>query len=88
MSNVTHQVMNSAPYQVRNRHTGETRIEFSTAGGGGNVGCFPHEEIEILNYWKDEHPKYPASVWMQEVAEDSTRYGYWEWVKNREEGEQ
>jgi hypothetical protein len=32
-----------------------------------------------LGYWK-EHPDYPFEDWQYEVANNSTRRGYWAWV--------
>ena len=31
------------------------------------------------SYW-DEDPDYPSYDWRNEVADESTRLGYWDWV--------
>jgi hypothetical protein len=36
--------------------------------------------IELYGYW-GEHPDLPYRKWVQDVNEDSTRMGYWEWVE-------
>ena len=28
-----------------------------------------------------EHPDFPSSDWQDEVADDATRLGYWDWVE-------
>jgi len=33
----------------------------------------------------DSHPDFPVEDWMQEVSEDATRRGYWEWVRAKME---
>lgn len=35
--------------------------------------------VEHGGNW-DAHPRYPVAEWQAEVAEDTTRQGYWEWV--------
>ncbi len=35
-----------------------------------------------------EHPRFPVSNWRDEVAEDDTRLGYWDWVKDLLEREE
>jgi len=34
--------------------------------------------------WEDD-PEYPVEDWQCEVAEDSTRLGYWAWVDSARE---
>lgn len=29
-----------------------------------------------------EHPKYPRALWREQVAEEYTLSGYWQWVSN------
>lgn len=33
-------------------------------------------------YW-GEHPDYPQKEWADEVADDATRLGYWDWVEQQ-----
>lgn len=40
--------------------------------------------IRLYGPW-GEHPGYPIEDWKHEVADDSTRQGYWEWVAARAE---
>lgn len=35
--------------------------------------------IEEYGYW-EEHQDYPVYDWRVQVADNSTRQGYWEWV--------
>lgn len=37
-------------------------------------------DMDVLDYW-GEDPDYPVSDWQREVAQDYTRLGYWDWVK-------
>lgn len=34
-----------------------------------------------LTYWQ-EHPDYPIRDWKDEVANEETRHGYWQWVRD------
>ena len=36
---------------------------------------------ELHGVWSD-HPDFPSSDWKEEVANDETRLGYWDWVQN------
>lgn len=33
----------------------------------------------LFKYW-DDHPNFPSEDWRYEVANNSTRLGYWAWV--------
>ena len=43
------------------------------------------ELISRYGYW-GEHPEYPLDNWKDEVHNDDTRSGYWEWVVQGIEG--
>lgn len=42
------------------------------------------EKEEDIDSWEDD-PEYPVADWQHEVAEDSTRLGYTEWVSHQRE---
>jgi hypothetical protein len=44
------------------------------------------EAIDLSNHYRGpwgEHPHHEVGDWAEEVASESTRLGYWEWVANR-----
>jgi hypothetical protein len=41
------------------------------------------ELIEEYGYW-GEHPDHPCQQWMEDVSNEGTRMGYWDWVIERE----
>jgi hypothetical protein len=38
----------------------------------------------LHGYWS-EYPDYPVNDWKDDVANDGTKQGYWEWVEAQEE---
>ncbi|MGX1201105.1 hypothetical protein [Marinobacter sp. MBR-105] len=36
------------------------------------------------NFWGSD-PQFPVADWQQEVANDDTRLGYWDWVQVQRE---
>lgn len=44
--------------------------------------------VDSFGGWWGEHPGFPVSDWLYEVANGDTRLGYWEWVKAQLEQEE
>lgn len=38
---------------------------------------------ELRSRYDYEHPQYTRDEWRQEVRDDNTLLGYWEWVAHR-----
>lgn len=39
--------------------------------------------IDKYGYW-GEHPEHSVEEWLDEIANNDTRMGYWDWVDARE----
>jgi hypothetical protein len=53
-------------------------------------GQFPKAKFKVIGYYQSgtgeiyhEHPDYSREDWRQEVADDNTLLGYWEWVDHQ-----
>jgi len=58
--------------------------EFVEDGVEGEEKTIATEQKDI---WSDNE-KYPRSSWKEDVANDSTNLGYWEWVEHQESADE
>lgn len=45
------------------------------------------ELLTTFDYWVDSHPDFPYEEWQDQVQNNNTRLGYWDWVVNEMENE-